>query len=82
VKQRAHQRSRAFLGAKIVFNDRNSTFDCVIREISEGGAMIKVENALATPDHFTLLLSDGRRYECEVRWRRINSIGVQFLGAG
>ena len=81
MKQRAHQRAKAFLGARIIFNDHKSTFDCIVKEISEGGAMLKVESAMATPDRFKLCLSDGRQFDCEVRWRRINSIGVQFVAA-
>jgi hypothetical protein len=81
VHQRKFQRSKAFLGAKIVFNDSHSTFDCIVKEISAGGALIKIENALSTPESFSLALADGRRFECQIRWRRINSIGVEFLAA-
>ncbi|MGF9563201.1 PilZ domain-containing protein [Neorhizobium sp. JUb45] len=78
VQERKFPRSRAFLGAKILFNDGHSSYDCIIKELSEGGAQIKVENALAVPQQFNLLFSDGRNFDCEVRWRRINAIGVEF----
>ncbi|AYD02358.1 PilZ domain-containing protein [Neorhizobium sp. NCHU2750] len=77
-QQRRFPRSKAFLGAKILFNDHNSAFDGIVKELSEGGAMIKVENALVIPESFTLELSDGRRFECDIRWRRMNAIGVEF----
>lgn len=80
VQERKFPRSRAFLGAKIVFNDSHSSYDCIVRELSEGGAQIKVENALAVPECFDLIVSDGRSFACEVRWRRINAIGVEFQG--
>lgn len=78
MQDRRFPRSRAFLGAKIIFNDGHSSFDCIVREMSEGGAQIKVENALAVPERFNLTLSDGRSFGCEIRWRRINAIGVEF----
>lgn len=79
--QRRHQRSKSFLGAKIIFNGNHSSFDCLVKEISAGGALIKIENALSPPESFSLTLADGRRFECEVRWRRINTIGVEFVTA-
>ena len=81
VHERKYQRSKSFLGAKIIFNGDHSAFDCIVKEISAGGALIKIENALSVPESFGLALSDGRRFECEVRWRRINSLGVEFLTA-
>ncbi|RWX79192.1 PilZ domain-containing protein [Neorhizobium lilium] len=82
MEQRKHQRSKAFLGGRVVFNGSNSSFDCIVKQISVGGALVKVENALSVPESFSLVLSDGRRFDCEVRWRRINSLGVKFLTDG
>jgi hypothetical protein len=81
LQQRKHQRAKAFLGAKIIFNESHSSFDCIVKEMSAGGAMIKIENVLAVPENFDLALSDGRNFQCQVRWRRINAIGVEFMAA-
>jgi hypothetical protein len=81
VQERKFPRSRAFLGAKILFNDHRSAFDGIVKEMSEGGAMIRTESAMSVPENFTLQLSDGRQFECDVRWRRINAIGVEFRTA-
>ena len=82
MQDRKHVRSRAFLGAKIVLEGGFSVFDCIVRDISESGARLKVENALSVPVNFTLLISDGRSFEVTVQWRRIDSIGVRFVAAG
>ncbi len=79
--ERKFPRLKAFLGAKIIFNDGRSSFDGLVKELSEGGAMIRTESAMAVPESFTLELSDGRRFECDIRWRRINAIGVEFRAA-
>jgi hypothetical protein len=76
---RVSTRKRTLLGAKIVFNDGHSVFDCIVRNLSDTGAMIQIENPLAAPSTFNLQFSDDRLLACEVRWRKINSIGVEFV---
>ena len=81
MQDREHVRARAFLGAKIVLDGGFSVFDCIVRDISEAGARLKVENAVSVPQNFTLLISDGRSFKATVKWRRIDSIGVRFAAA-
>ncbi len=76
---RASTRKRTLLGAKIIFNDGHSVFDCIVRNLSDTGAMIQMENPLSAPGVFDLRLSDERVLPCEVRWRKINSLGVEFV---
>ncbi|NEI70124.1 PilZ domain-containing protein [Rhizobium lusitanum] len=76
---RASARKRTLLGAKIIFNDGHSVFDCIVRNLSDTGALIHMENPLSAPNAFDLQLSDARLLPCEVRWRKINSMGVEFL---
>ncbi|MFK0162055.1 PilZ domain-containing protein [Rhizobium sp. NPDC090279] len=76
---RTSVRKRTLLGAKIIFNDGHSVFDCLVKNLSDTGAMIQIENPLSAPNAFNLRLSDNRLMACEVRWRKINSMGVQFV---
>lgn len=76
---RISARKRTLLGAKIIFNDGHSVYDCLVKNLSDTGAMIQIENPLAAPNTFDLQLSDNRVLACEVRWRKINSMGVQFV---
>ena len=76
---RISARKRTLLGAKIIFNDGHSVYDCLVRNLSDTGAMIQIENPLAAPNTFDLQLSDNRVLACEVRWRKINSMGVQCV---
>lgn len=78
---RAHVRSRTLLGAKIVLDGGYSVFDCVVKDISEAGARLKVQNAVSVPETFKLMISDGRTFEAVVKWRRIDSVGVSFRPA-
>lgn len=78
MKAREHARARSYFGGKIVTNDGQSVFDCVVKDISQRGARLAVAGALPLPENFGLSLSDGRNFTCTLRWQRINSIGVAF----
>ncbi len=53
---------------------------CVVRDLSEGGAKLKVKNAKQVPELFQLTIElDGLLAKCEVMWRNdANEIGVKF----
>lgn len=76
---RTSQRRRTLKGGKIVVNNGFSTFDCVIRNLSDTGAKLAVASQIGIPELFQLALEDGRRLQCEVKWRRDGEIGVKFI---
>ena len=52
---------------------------CVIADISDSGARLKVEQPSDVPDEFLLLLSArGKPRRCYVVWRTSDQIGCQF----
>jgi hypothetical protein len=68
------------LAAKIVFNNKNSVFDCVVTELSAAGARIKVVSPLGIPRRFHLELIDlGTRYLCDLKARDLTEIIVAFV---
>ena len=54
---------------------------CTIEDASEGGVRLVTDDAIVVPDHFKLVFSPtSKSYrECVVRWRRTDSLGVQFV---
>lgn len=57
---------------------------CMMLDVSAGGARLKVDGGLTVPEQFTLFLSkiDGRlKRQCVIAWRKDEQIGVRFLGA-
>ena len=42
-------RRRVLKGGKILFNNKASSIDCAIRNLSEGGALLHVESAVGIP---------------------------------
>ncbi len=79
-ERRASARHRTLKGARIVFNDGFSTFDCKVRNMSEAGAKLVVAGIVGIPQRFDLAMDDGRRFACEMAWHRDGEIGVRFVG--
>jgi hypothetical protein len=78
-EKRTTPRQRVLKGGRIAFNNNRSTFDCVIRNLSDQGARLAVASVLGIPNTFDLLLPDGTRRACQVAWRKTKEIGVAFV---
>jgi hypothetical protein len=78
---RRDQRRAIFKGAKIVFHGGYSTAECIVKNISTGGARLKFGDITGIPSRFTLKFDDGSlpARECIVRWRANGFLGVQFV---
>ena len=75
---RTKQRRRVLKSGKIGFNG-GGAIDCVIRDMSERGACLKVASPVGVPDAFELVLDDnGYSRPCRVKWRKATQIGVEF----
>ena len=75
-EKRAAQRNRVLKAGKIEFG--SSAINCMVRNITELGAMIDVTSPIGIPDHFTLALQTGRHKYCRIIWRNDKRIGVAF----
>ena len=76
---RRSPRERTLLPAKIYFNNKQSVFDCIVKDISSGGARLKLVSTLGVPDNFLLFIpSVEKRFHCQVVWNNIGEIGVSF----
>ncbi len=65
---RRSERIRAFLGAKIIFNNRMSIVDCVVRNISATGAKLALAGSLPITGEFALQIPQkGMRYTFWIR---------------
>ena len=55
--------------------------DCILQDVSRGGATLSVHDAGAIPDTFVLMLSPGGgvRRKCKVVRRSMAEIDVQFV---
>jgi hypothetical protein len=83
MKDRSKVRKRVLKGAAIIQSVTTSEINCVLRNQSELGAELKVPPDAAVPNSFQLYVAvDGIAYDCVVRWRNGDRIGVEFVGRG
>jgi len=73
------ERARSLLGAKIIFNNRMSIIDCVVKNISSSGAKLALASSLAVPGEFELHVPQ-KGFTCNARkvWQDNEGIGVEF----
>ncbi len=77
---RSSERIRAFLRAQIIFNNRMSTIDCIIKNISPTGARIALSDTLTVPAEFEIYIPQrGRSHHARLVWRDKDAIGVDFI---
>ena len=81
--QRSEPRARTLKGGRVVFNGGYSSYDCTIRNLSAGGAMLQFASTVGIPNNFDLFISNsgGEKYGCTVRWRTNVALGVAFAKA-
>jgi len=71
-------RHRVLKGAQITFMGHGAAIDCTVRNLSGGGACLKVASPIGVPDTFDLVLDDASVRHCRVTWRKATQIGVAF----
>ncbi len=58
--------------------ERGETQDCLIIDLSPGGALIQVERAAAVGETVKLRLTENGEFAGTVRWRGARRMGVKF----
>ena len=72
-------RDKVFLGAVAEINERASTMDCVVRNISPGGACVEIDEAARLPEDLSLTIpGKGRSFLAHMIWRHANRVGFAF----
>lgn len=79
INRRRHVRRKGFWRA-LAFLPGRASLNCVVRDISEGGARLEFTEAVRFPSRFKLYIeAHDREYECEVRHAGPHGVGVQFV---
>ncbi|MCJ7996617.1 PilZ domain-containing protein [Rhizobium cremeum] len=78
-EKRAQPRARALKAARIILPGGYSTFDCMVRNLSAGGAKLVMETTVGVPDEFSLRFEDGSIRPCQAKWRNAKELGVAFV---
>lgn len=76
--RRAEPRRRVLLAGKIVLPD-GVTFDCTIRNLTGGGAQVRVPPGQIVPNAFDLIdIRSGIAFRAAVVWRSPAGLGLKF----
>src|ERR1700733_112166 len=76
-EQRRRERRRTYLAGRIVFNQRSSTMDCLVRNLSRNGAMLEFSEPVIPRHEIDLcILSRAESLRARIVWRNGGRIGV------
>jgi hypothetical protein len=79
IERRTTQRIRTFKGGAILFGNAPAV-ECIVRNLSDKGALLTLDSTYAIPDSFTVLMRpEIRKRNCQVVWRVQDRLGVQFV---
>lgn len=75
-ERRRHRRFASMKKAQVIAPD---VIDCVILNMSHGGAALQVPyTEKRIPTRFRLNIGIGHDVDCEIRWRLGDKVGVTF----
>ncbi len=80
-EQRQDNRKRVLKGASILLGISQSEIACMVCNMSESGAELKVPIDARVPEQFLLYVPlDATAYRCALEWRAGDRAGVSFRG--
>jgi diguanylate cyclase (GGDEF)-like protein len=79
VEGRSEARRRSLRSGKIIFNNRYSVIDCIVRSLPDGGICLQVDSTRGVPASFELAIEgDDESHRCRTIWLSENRIGIEF----
>jgi len=77
--RRQSVRDKVIYGGVAEINERGSTMDCVVRNMSEQGACVEFDGTARLPEQMNLTIArKGRSYLARLIWRQANKVGLAF----
>jgi len=77
--RRQHPRHRTFLQGRVFYNNRRSSADCIIRELTDDGARLSFTDRVTLPHAFELHIPNrDQTYRVETVWNHGEEVGVTF----
>ncbi|HEY9013107.1 MAG TPA: PilZ domain-containing protein [Devosia sp.] len=79
LEKRLAPRRNTLIRAVLVYNGGRGRTECIIRNLSAGGAKLEFTGSVASiPNTFDLFAPGHRPHPCRVVWRSLKELGVQF----
>jgi hypothetical protein len=78
-ERRDSPRQKSFLQGRVIFNQRRSSIDCVVRELSDNGARLKFATPPAVPEVFELHVPNkDETFRAQIVWHDGTDMGVSL----
>lgn len=78
-ERRTAPRQKSFLQGRAFYNQRRSSADCIVRDITESGARLTFSGPVALPEVFELHIPNkGEVYRVHVQWHHGKEMGVSL----
>ncbi|HUN10794.1 MAG TPA: PilZ domain-containing protein [Rhabdaerophilum sp.] len=78
-ENRSSTRVRSFLRGEIIHSNGASKTECIVRDLSDGGARIDAPSTVTVPEFFDLHIPlRGVVYRAQIIWRHGLELGLQF----
>jgi hypothetical protein len=78
-EQRRAQRESTYKAARIGSGSGRAALHCGVRNLSDTGACLRVDDTHAVPESFHLVFDSGEpSRQCRVVWRNARQVGVRF----
>lgn len=78
--RRTEVRKRVLKRGQIVVRSLGAVVDCTVRNLSSGGAAVRIDAPFAAPPEFDLVIAgDGTTRRVRVRWQVGTDLGVEYI---
>jgi hypothetical protein len=77
-EMRGSGRRRVLKAGRLIFNNKSSVADCVVRRIGDTGADVRLEGPIALPDDLMLIM-DEKHFNARRVWQEGLNVGLEFL---
>jgi hypothetical protein len=79
-ERRTSARQRTVLRGTVYYDKRSVSADCVIRDLSDGGARLELSENVIIPDTVELYIPKREEtFHAQVRWRHFKEVGVAYV---
>jgi hypothetical protein len=78
--RRRSARLKNFLRGRILFNNRDMSVECIIRDLSETGARVVLSDAVSLPSTVEFSVPQKKQiWRAQVGWRHRDEAGLSFI---
>jgi hypothetical protein len=80
--RRRSVRIRTLISGRIVYNQKRSSLDCIVRNLSPEGALLRLPDSVSLPEIVELHMPAKQETRlARLRWRQTGSAGLEFVAA-